>query len=165
MLHCHATCIHSHNTGYQLCRTQIQSGCHKSYGSYGGGGGDGFNELPDNCAASIMVRTGSRVDAIQITYILHNGKEFKGGYYGGGGGKAHAINLNVAAGEKVIGAFGRSGNSLDQIGFITNFGRIFGPYGGGGGGAFSVNGCQLRGIFGRSGNRIDAIGFHCSNLY
>lgn len=60
--------------------------------------------------------------------------------------------------------FGRSGGSVDQIGFVTNKGRIFGPYGGGGGGAFTVNNCLLRGIYGRSGSRVDSIGFFCSRV-
>ena len=69
--------------------------------------------------------------------------------------------MNVSAGEKVIGAIGRSGSEVDQLGLFTNFGRIFG-HGGCGGDSFVVNGCEVRGIFGKSGNVVDSIGFHCS---
>ena len=72
------------------------------------------------------------------------------------------IDVDVDGGERIIGAFGRSGREVDQLGFTTNKGRVFGPYGGSGGGPFTVNSCHIRGIFGRSGSRIDAIGFFCS---
>ena len=84
-------------------------------------------------------------------------------YRGGTGGGKHTININVDDGERIIGVFGRSGSKVDQLGFITNHGRIFGPYGGCGGGPFTVNSCLVRGIFGRSGAALDSIGFFCSN--
>ena len=40
-----------------------------------------------------------------------------------------------------------SGSRVDQLGFVTNKGRIFGPYGGCGGGSFTVNSCLVRGMF------------------
>ena len=75
----------------------------------------------------------------------------------------HEIKIDIAQGERIIGVFGKSGASVDQLGFVTNWGRIFGPYGGCGGSHFSVNSCLVRGIFGRAGSRIDAIGFYCSH--
>ena len=138
-----------------------------SAGTYGGGGGGSFNELPNNCGAvvrRIRIRSGSRIDAIQVTYRYSNGQEHTGGYFGGRGGSEHVIDVNVSGGERIVGIFGRSGGGVDRLGFVTNKGRIFGPYGGCGGGPFTVNSCLLRGIFGRSGSRIDAIGFHCSNV-
>ena len=149
------------------CRSRIQtSGCHFSEGAFGGGGGGSFNELPNNCGAvvrRIVLRSGSLIDAIQVTYRLSNGQDSTGSNYGGTGGGKHTIDIDVDNGERLIGVFGKSGSRVDQLGFVTNKGRIFGPYGGCGGGSFTVNSCLVRGIFGRSGSGIDSIGFHCSN--
>ncbi len=89
---------------------------------------------------------------------------YTGGYHGGTGGGRHEINLNVGGGEKIIAIFGASGSLVDRIGFVSNHGRVFGPYGGGGGGRFSVHNCVLCGIFGRSGTLVDSIGFLCGHL-
>ncbi len=150
------------------CRSRIQSsdGCHFSAGTFGGGGGGSFNELPDNCGAvvqKIVVRAGDRVDAIQVTYRLSSGQDSTGSNRGGTGGAKHTIDIDVDGGERLIGVFGRSGSRVDMLGFVTDKGRIFGPYGGCGGGPFTVNSCLVRGIFGRSGSAIDSIGFHCSH--
>ena len=145
---------------------QQSSGCHFSAGSYGGGGGGSFNELPNNCGAvvsKIVIRSGSRIDAIQVTYRLSNGQDSTETLHGGRGGGENKINIDIDGGERLIGVFGRSGGAVDMLGFVTNKGRIFGPYGGCGGGPFTVNSCLVRGIFGRSGSAIDSIGFHCSN--
>lgn len=72
------------------------------------------------------------------------------------------FRVDVDNGEKIIGVFGKRGNLLDQIGFVTNKGKIFGPYGGCGGVNFHVSSCHIRGIFGRSGGLVDSIGFFCS---
>ena len=152
------------------CRSRMEiqqsSGCHFSKGAFGGGGGGSFNELPDNCGAivrRIVVRSGSRVDAIQITYKKSNGQDYTGSRRGGSGGGEDTIEIDVDGGERLIGVFGRSGSRVDMLGFVTNKGRIFGPYGGCGGGDFTVSSCLVRGIFGRAGSEIDSIGFHCSN--
>ena len=110
----------------------------------------------------IVLRSGGRIDAIQVTYKLSNGREFVGSRRGGTGGRKRTINIDVDRGERIIGVFGRSGESVDMLGFVTNKGRTFGPYGKCGGLPFTVNGCHLRGLFGRSGGEIDSIGFHCS---
>ena len=134
-------------------------------GPYGGSGGGGFIELPDNCNAvvsKIYIRSGARVDAIQFTYRYSNGQQYTSGYHGGTGGSGRTIT--IASGERVIGVFGRRGAMVDQLGFITNWGRIFGPYGGCGGGQFKVNSCNIKGIHGRSGTRVDSIGFFCGSV-
>ena len=110
-----------------------------------------------------MLRSGSRIDSIQITYRLSSGQDSTGSRRGGNGGGEHTIDIDVDGGERLIGVFGRSGGAVDQLGFVTNKGKIFGPYGGCGGGPFTVNSCLVRGIFGRSGSAIDSIGFHCSH--
>ena len=151
-------------------RSQLQiqqsSGCEFSAGTFGGGGGGSFNELYDNCRATIrriIIRSGSRLDSIQVTYRLSTGQDYTGERRGGTGGSEQKIEIDVDGGEQVIGVFGRSGGEVDQLGFVTNKGRIFGPYGGCGGGSFTVNSCLVRGIFGRAGKRIDSIGFSCSH--
>ena len=57
---------------------------------------------------------------------------------------------------------GRSGSEIDELEFITDTGKVCGPFGGGGGGAFvsSIPGCWLSYISGRSGSRIDQLTFH-----
>ena len=125
-----------------------------------------FNEHPDNCGGvvrRILVRSGSRIDAIQVTYRLSNGQDFIGPRHGGSGGSEHTIDIDVDGGERLFGVFGRSGSLVDMLWFVTNRGRLFGPYGGCGGEPFTVNSCLVRGIVGRSGSEIDSIGFHCSN--
>ncbi len=52
---------------------------------------------------------------------------------------------------------------IDQIGFVTDHGRVYGPYGGHGGAAFHVYACKLPGITGRYGSNLDQIGFLCAN--
>ena len=65
-----------------------------------------------------------------MTYRLSNGKDYTAGVHGGNGGHQTVIDIDVQKGEKVIGAFGKSGSLVDNIGFITNHKNIFGPYGG-----------------------------------
>ena len=166
--------ILSHNSCERLqrylqctCRSQIQqsSSCEFYAGSYGGGGGNAFDEIPNNCDATIKkiyIRAGDAIDSIQITYRLSNGQHYSAIRHGGNGGQQYTIDIDVDGGERIVGVLGRSGNHVDQLGFFTNQGRIFGPYGRCGGGPFTVNRCHVRGIFGRSGSMIDSIGFHCT---
>ena len=151
-----------------ILRSEIQNtGCQFSAGAYGGGSGGAFNEHPADCAGTvsrIVIRAGNVIDSIEITYKLPNGQFFHGGHFGGGGGGIHTIDINVDGGERIVGVWGKSGSLVDQLGFVTNKGRIFGPYGGCSGGAFTVNSCEIRGIFGRSGGLLDSIGFLCSRV-
>lgn len=146
---------------------QIQRlGCNFTAGTFGGGGGEAFNELPDNCGATIrriVIRSGSVIDGIHIIYRLSNGQEYTGEHYGGHGGGLHTVNINTDGGERIIGVSGKAGGFVDQLEFVTNWGRILGPYGGCGGGNFKVNSCHVRGIYGRSAALVDSIGFFCSH--
>ena len=138
-----------------------------SAGPYGGGGGGEFNELLDNCNAivsSIFIRSGSFIDAIQFTYRYSSGSYHIGNHNGGYGGGGHTIHIDVEGGERLTGVFGQSGSKIDRLGFITNWSRIYGPFGGCGGGPFTVSSCIVKGIFGRSGSNLDRIGFHCSGI-
>ena len=147
-------------------RTKRTSRACRSVGPYGGGGGGAFVELPDHCNAivsKIFIRAAALIDGIQFTYQYSNGHQYTSGYHGGTGGSAHRITINVSHGERVIGVFGRSAALVDSLGFITNRGRIFGPYGGCGGGPFKVNSCNINGIHGRSATYLDSIGFFCGS--
>ncbi len=138
-------------------------------GSYGGGGGGAFNDFTSNTGSDcgtrvskITIRSGRRVDAIQLTYRLSNGNTVTGPKHGGNGGGQTVYNIDIAGGEEIVYVGGRSGSRVDRLEFVTNKGRILGPHGGGGGGAFAQSQCKLRGIYGRSGNEVDRIGFYCS---
>ena len=133
--------------------------CPWPVGPYGGRGGrDIFTEIYCNADVSrIFIRAGGVVDGIMFTYQYPGGKSFNGGYHGGYGGYAHTITINVSKGERVIGVFGRSGGLVDLLGFVTNWGRIFGPYGTCGGRPFTVNSCKVKGIQGRAGGYLDSI--------
>ena len=98
-------------------------------------------------------------------YQLPSGEDYAGKRFGGGGGRdvrLRSFDIDVDGGERAVGIFGRSGAIIDQLGFVTNKGRIFGPFGGCGGSAFTVNDCEIRGMFVTSGTYIDSIGFHCA---
>ncbi len=145
-------------------RVRRATGCYTA-GPYGGGGGGAFTELLDDCNAivtQLIIRSGSLVDSIQATYRFSNGQVKTGGHHGGTGGSKHFVNLNY--GEKIIAVFGASGSFVDKIGFVTDQHRFFGPYGGQGGGDFSVTNCVLRGFLGRSGHLVDSIGFFCGHI-
>ena len=146
-------------------RSLIQEGSCTNSPAYGGGGGTSFYEKFDNCNAVIKrvtIRHGRVVDAIQITYQLSNGNEVQGGYFGGYGGDQDIFSIEVDSGERIIAILGRSGGVVDQLTFITNQGRSYGPYGWNGGQRFRVESCVVRGIYGRSGGLLDNIGFICT---
>ena len=115
-------------------------------------------------SAKFYIRSAALIDGIQLTYQYSNGVQYTSGYHGGTGGHAHRITINVSRGERVIGVFGRSAALVDSLGFITNWGRIFGPYGGCGGRAFTVHSCKVKGIHGRSAALLDSIGFFCGTV-
>lgn len=147
-------------------RTQ-RIGCSRIVGLYGGKGGGAFTELPDHCNAvvsKIFIRAAAQVDAIQLTYQYSNGNQYAGGYHGGTGGTVHRITINVSQGERVVGVFGRTGSLVHNLGFVTNWGRVFGPYGGSGGALFTVHSCKVRGIYGYSAQLLYNIGFLCDNV-
>jgi len=143
----------------------LDSGCTHAEGPYGGGGGSAFTELLDDCEATVIsgrVRHGKYIDGIQLTYQYANGQHHTGGSYGGTGGSESTFDIDVDGGERITTILGRSGRYVDRLQFITNTGRVIGPFGGSGGSAFTASDCELHGIFGRSGRYLDAIGFYCT---
>jgi hypothetical protein len=136
---------------------------------FGGTGGNAFDDITAAkaivvCIKSITIRSGSRVDAIQVTYLLSTGSTFQAAPHGGTGGDPHTINF--AEGENIIILEGRSGDRVDQLKFTTRDSagktKVYGPYGGSGGDAFIVNGV-VGGFFGRSGSGLDAIGAYLTS--
>lgn len=131
-------------------------------GPFGKNGGSSFDDsiaLTGNFGniKSLEVFTGRLVDRIIVIY--EDGTTFVHGGLGGGSRK----RLDLQRGERIVKVDGRSGDMLDQIKFTTSKGRIFGPFGGNGGRAFSVDFRKTKSIlqylFGRSDRVIDQIGF------
>jgi hypothetical protein len=68
--------------------------------------------------------------------------------------------INLKGDEYIVRVDYRSGERVDAISFKTNKGKVYGPYGGGGGtaGAFPVTpGEKLGCMAGRAGSSIDAL--------
>jgi hypothetical protein len=112
----------------------------------------------------ISLRSGLYVDQLQILYRNPStGQLAFGPTHGGGGGGPSSFALNP--GEFITQVSGRAGKYVDAITFLTNEGRSFGPFGGGGGAPYRFPdqlqpNVEVFGFFGRSGLYLDAIGFH-----
>lgn len=126
-----------------------------------------FNDVPDNCQGlikSVKIRSGSRIDAIQLTYKLSNGQDHTGGYHGGTGGRQYTFNVNVDGGERIVGVIGRhDSNYINKLAFYTNKGRFHGFYGSTIGDFFYTDGCLVRGLLGSSSTLLNSIGFQCTS--
>jgi hypothetical protein len=127
----------------------------------GGGGGEWSDEDGGQCkdqyVTGFRVRSGGRVDGIQFKYS-GRGWSNNQGYNKGG----YTADVSLPDGEYIVRVDYRSGSMVDNIAFITNRGRAFGPYGGGGGtwGSYSVTpGEKLGCIAGRAGSSIDHLTF------
>lgn len=134
--------------------------------TYGGGGGDAFDDtsistMPIVGIQSLTIRSGSYVDSLQATYIMADGTFLPGPAHGGSGGSPTTITF--AADETIINVSGRAGSYLDQITITTRTSagltNIYGPYGGGGGNDFVLDGV-VTAFFGRSGAFVDQLGFY-----
>ncbi len=125
-------------------------------------GGDTGAEFSDNltevCAlVRINIRHGEEIDGIQGVWITPYEVESEGVWHGGRGGRLDTFSLDKD--EHITRVDGRtSANRVLQLTFFTNKGKQYGPYGKGGGAAFSESNLKVTGFFGRSGDRIDAIG-------
>jgi hypothetical protein len=129
----------------------------------GGGGGSPFDDLASSGylvgkIKQIKVRSGSRVDRIEVTYDGIQGSPITYAHGGNGGSENPPFILN--SDEYVTQISGRSGSRLDQVKFILNSGRESISYGGGGGSPFNLkkDGSVVKALFGRSGSEIDALG-------
>lgn len=123
---------------------------------YGGSGGGPFSDdLTQSCRLStVTIRSGTYVDGIEGTYTMPSGATFSGGYHGGS-----PQSFDLAPNEYITHVDIRSGRYVDQLKFTTNLGNVHGPFGGDGGGAYSLSNLNVGGFFGQSGTYLDAIGF------
>ena len=95
-------------------------------GPFGGRNGAIFQDNPAGLPITdIVVRAGSRVDGVEFFY---GGRS--GGLHGGSGGSPNKLTLQP--GEFIVSAYGRAGDSMDQLYFVTSMGRQVGAGGGGG---------------------------------
>ncbi len=107
----------------------------------------------------VHVRSGERVDSVQMVYGLPNGRNVSGPRHGGNGGDLTSLRLDPD--EYIIGLSGRCGDGIDSIRIHTNK-RVSRPFGGRGGDRdFRINippRSQAVGFTGRAGEYLDAIG-------
>ncbi len=70
--------------------------------------------------------------------------------------------IELDEGETIEIVEGRHASRIDAIEFITNKGRVFGPYGGSGGSPFvsAKPGCKLSYFSGNAASRLDALTLH-----
>ena len=131
----------------------------------GPSGGTGGKAFTDNATdekmrlKGILIRAGSRIDAIQIIYEKSNGTTHENPIHGGNGGKEHLFMLDDD--EFITSITGRFGSEIDSLTIQTNKRTSIGYGGSGGGSVYSYiapEGNEISGFLGRSGDRIDAIG-------
>jgi hypothetical protein len=135
----------------------------------GGNGGTEFSD-PDLPAGArvqeVRVFSGKYVDALQMVYILPDGRTTESVRHGGPGGRRNSFRLD--SDEYITGISIRSGNYIDSIQIHTNkrSSQAFGGSGGGGGVRVDVpSGNQGVGFTGRAGDYLDAVGLTCSPLW
>jgi large repetitive protein len=126
---------------------------------FGGTGGISFvdNVQPSQTLVGVNVRHGSWLDGIQG--VLNTGTL---PLHGGAGGSLS--NVTWPANEYLVRIYGLYGSNVGQISFVTNTGRIMGPYGTADGNNvsnFDISvplGREIVGFTGRSGTYLNAIG-------
>ena len=130
----------------------------------GGRGGRAFNDYLDEPGLKISrvsIRSGSRVDAIQITYKRADGRTIVRPRRGGSGGRERSIYLAddeyIVSVSGVAPTSGRKANRIHRLDIKTSRGRSF-SFGKGRGESFRFDNGNVVGFFGRSGRELDAIG-------
>jgi hypothetical protein len=128
----------------------------------GGRGGREFTDPPPSPGARILeiqIRAGDTIDAIQVIYLMPDGRTAPGPQHGGRGGNPGVFRLD--SDETILGISGRYGDTVDSLRFHTNkrTSPVFGGRGGDRDYRIDVpNGSQFAGFTGRSGSTIDALG-------
>lgn len=129
-----------------------------TFGSWFGGTTFNDNAASTQQLTSINLRTGWWIDAIQG--VNNNGPLAVHGGIGGG-----PVTVTWPANEYLVGIQGNYGTYIGKISFVTNTGRVLGPYGAGLGGnnLFSFNytvptGNAITGFSGRSASFVNALG-------
>ena len=139
------------------------------FGPSGGTGGTAFDDeslfQPNSRLARIIVRSGTLVDAIEITHeITGVGTLITFGHHGGFGGSQQVLDLNLnlqPVREHIILVEGRYGEFVDHIKITTSQGRVLSAGGGGGNASYQyevVPGFEIAGFVGQSGSLLDAVG-------
>lgn len=124
----------------------------------GGGGGGGWSDAAQcqkQHVVAFNVSSGKRLDGIQFQYA--------NGQWGAVHGKLkNKKTYALPAGQYIVRVDYRGGGSMDAVGFTTNTGASYGPFGGGGGsaGTYTVTpGQKLGCMAGRSGSEVDQLIF------
>jgi len=128
----------------------------------GGKGGNPFAEMQipqDARILQINVFSGDWVDAVQLIYILPDGRTLESPRYGGTRGDRHVFRVD--SDEYIVGVSGRFGQYIDSLRIHTN--KRTSPVFGGRGGDQAYNielpsGNYAVGFVGRAGGFLDAIG-------
>ena len=124
----------------------------------GGGGGGAWSDA-DFCdgqhVTGFRVNNGKTVDRLQFRYP-------NGWAPPQGGNNGFNADVTLPKGDYIVQVNYRNGSRLDSVAFVSNRGKTYGPYGGGGGspGTYTVTpGEKLGCMSGRAGNSIDQLIF------
>jgi hypothetical protein len=128
----------------------------------GGGGGTPFTdgEIPSGSrVAEVHIFSGDFVDAVQMQYILPDGRKAMGPRHGGSGGGQSIFRIDTD--EYIVGLNIRYGEYIDSLQILTN--KRNSSYFGGSGGSNNYrmdipSGYQAIGFTGRAGEYLDSIG-------
>lgn len=126
-------------------------------GGWGGSPWDDRNVCAGKAVDGIRVGYGKEVNSIQFRY-----GGVWAGYYGANN-TDRWVDIALDPGEGIVRVDFRSGDRMNQITYITTKNRVLGPYGGGGGNAFTyvvTPGQRLGCVSGRSGGSIDQLLFY-----
>lgn len=134
------------------------------YAKWAGGTGGGY--FTDNAVGDLASRewrifkidihSGTYVDAIEVFYEnVVTGTRISAGRHGGDGGRL--VEIWLGPGEYISDVVGRCGHYVDSISVKTNK-KIYGPYGGAGGGDYAFSAKEneeVIGFYGQSGEYLD----------
>jgi hypothetical protein len=131
------------------------------YQNAGGDGGSPWSDrdiCKDGYLDGIRVKSGKTVDWVQFRYGSRGWNVPRGAL----GAKGGYTEVTLPAGEYFVRVDYRGGARVDQVKFITNTGRVVGPWGGGGGspGTYLVTpGEKLGCMTGHQGSELDHLTF------
>jgi len=120
----------------------------------GGPGGHIFSTGVVGKVKSVSIRSGYRIDRIQLGYSSGATSDI----YGGSGGN-EPVQFNADGDEVIVAIIGRAGGRVDSLQFVTSNGTVSSFNGGTGGDPFTFQappGNFLVGIQGRCGAELDA---------
>nr|XP_009406552.1 PREDICTED: protein GOS9-like [Musa acuminata subsp. malaccensis] len=133
-------------------------------GSWGGNKGAHWDMGPASRITRVQIYAGLIVDSIKVQYVV-DGTSNETRRHGGSGGKPHQFQLREREYIKCISGhvkdFGGT-RCVSQLTFVTNLRKTHGPFGQGGGVAFSVPVAEGRiiGFFGNAEKYLNALGIY-----